>query len=290
MWFLSSFYVFVSLDDPPRVAANLRAFSQARGLRGLVILAKEGFNAGLAAPNPEALAEAKSLFREIAAGAPLDEKDSTHEKAPYQGFQIKLRDEIVSLGRPDLLPTPTARKLSPEEWDQAIDGGAILLDTRNTYESRIGSFPGAIKPALRAFSEFPEAVRQANLPKDRPILIFCTGGIRCEKAAAALNEQGYERVYQLDGGILRYLEKTGGGRWDGECFVFDHRVAVTRELEPTSRFGLCPLCGQAAEHEVRCLHCARPTRLCPECRDLGVCSKNCRHHHHELKRPPRRFD
>lgn len=285
MWAISSFYSFHPISDPAKVGAELTAFAETNGLHGLVILAKEGFNAGLAAPDEATLARAKEYFRNLQASPDLDEKDSTHPNPPFQDFQVKIRSEIVSLGRPDLFPRKSLRKLSAEQWDQAIREGGYLLDTRNTYESRIGSFRGAYKPELEKFSEFPEEVRRNPPPKDRPLLIFCTGGIRCEKALIALEEQGYDNVYQLNGGILRYLEETGGGEWEGECFVFDKRVAVTRELKTTETYALCPLCGSAAEIEISCDHCGQPARLCPDCHDLHVCSKNCRHHRHELHRP-----
>lgn len=285
MWAITSFYSFHPIQDPIKVGEELKAFAEANGVRGLVILAHEGFNAGLAAPDEATLARAKEYFRRLQSSADLDDKDSLHEKPPFQDFQVKIRPEIVSLGRPDLVPKKSVRKLSSSEWNQAIRDGGYLLDTRNTYESRIGSFRGAHKPRIDKFSEFPDEVRKNPPPKDRPLLIFCTGGIRCEKAIIALEEQGYDNVYQLNGGILRYLEETGGGEWDGECFVFDKRVAVTRELATTETYGLCPLCGSAAEHEISCGHCGKESRLCPDCRDLQVCSKNCRHHRHELGRP-----
>lgn len=277
-WIVSSFYRFEPLDSPETVAAELHQLAEAANLHGLVILAHEGFNAALAAPSEEALEKAKSFFRALGRTNDLDEKDARAETPAFRNFQVKIRPEIVSLGRPDLRPSGRKNKLSAAAWDQAIRDGAYILDTRNAYESRIGSFRGAVKPDIRQFSDFPEVVKQNPPPKDRPILIFCTGGIRCEKAIHALEEQGYENVHQLDGGILRYLETSSAENWEGECFVFDHRVAVTKTLEPTRTYAFCPLCGFAAEKQIHCRNCGKEACLCPDCEPQSVCSKNCRYH------------
>lgn len=252
-WHITAFYRFSEVPDPAALKAELLEKAGPLGMKALIILATEGLNGTAAFPD----AAARSRFQDWLRGkfGDIDFKDSESDIAPFRRLVIKLRPEIVTLKRPDLRPAGPRRHLAAAEWDRAVAAGAILLDTRNRFESRLGTFRGALTPEIARFEEFPEAVRRANLPKDRPILIFCTGGIRCEKAILALEEQGYGDVAQLEGGILKYLEETGGGSWDGECFVFDDRVALTAGLEPTARFTLCPTCGNPQPRVTACTGC-----------------------------------
>ncbi|MBX2989097.1 MAG: hypothetical protein KF802_14500 [Bdellovibrionaceae bacterium] len=280
-WHITTFYHFAPVADPAALKEHLRERGQALGMKALIILAAEGLN-GTAGFTSEAErdqfeSELNAFFR-----AALDFKRSLSVIPPFRKLSIKIRPEIVSLGRPDLVPARQANRLSAAQWDQAIAEGAVLLDTRNLDESRIGSFRGALLPDIGRFEQFPAAVEKMNLDPQQKILIFCTGGIRCEKAALALSEQGFRDVHQLDGGILRYLEETGGGSWEGECFVFDDRVAVDTRLQPSQRYRLCPHCGRPADQVLSCGQCGKEARLCPECatRSPVTCSKNCRHHAH----------
>lgn len=287
-WFLTSFYHFTPLQSPTETKTQMISRWSPLGLLALVILGKEGINGTVAAPTAELRSQLQEWLRETF--GITDFKDSEASgKAPFRKFSIKLRPEIVTLGRPDLKPHGPHRHLSPTDWEEAIASGGILLDTRNLYESRIGTFQGALIPEIDRFEQFPEAVEKMNLPKDKQILIFCTGGIRCEKAILALEEQGFQNVAQLEGGILNYFEKTKAEKWDGECFVFDHRVAVKKDLSPSDKYGLCPLCGDPAEEWITCVECGTKRKVCDSCVQESdpVCSKNCRYHH-ELKTSGRR--
>ncbi|MBX3040371.1 MAG: hypothetical protein KF789_06640 [Bdellovibrionaceae bacterium] len=279
-WFLTSFYLFTPLRDPKTTKAEILARWEPEGIRALVILSNEGLNGTIAAPSAESRQQFQAWMTETFGTMEFKDSESTG-KSPFRKFTIKLRPEIVTLGRPDLKPTGPHRHLSATEWEKAIESGAILLDTRNLYESKIGTFKGALIPPIDRFEEFPAAVDQMNIPKDQQILIFCTGGIRCEKAILAMEERGYQNVSQLDGGILKYFEDTKGDKWDGECFVFDYRVAVKKDLTPSERYTLCPLCGDPAEHPATCVQCGTEKPLCEACaaEPAPVCSKNCRYHH-----------
>jgi UPF0176 protein len=161
------------------------------------------------------------------------------------------------------------------------DPEVVVLDTRNDYEVDIGKFKNARDFRTKEFQEFPESLKQSDIHPDQKVLIYCTGGIRCEKAILAMEEQGYKNVYQLDGGILNYLKEYPDGAFDGECFVFDYRVAVDSRLEPSQQYTLCPHCGQPAGGPViQCEQCGRDEVICSSCTASGeaTCSKNCSHH------------
>lgn len=153
----------------------------------------------------------------------------------------------------------------------------VLLDTRNSYETAIGKFRGAVDPGIEAFHEFPGFIQKAGLPKNKTVMMYCTGGIRCEKALLEMEKQGYEHVYQLEGGILAYLEQFPDKNFEGECFVFDHRVAVDQHLRPSTVYGLCPHCGHAGNVEIRC-SCGTVQKVCSTCYSTAsrkTCSKRC---------------
>ena len=174
-------------------------------------------------------------LRALPGFADLKHKESAALAPPFPRLRIRLKKEIVTLGRPDILPhRKTGTYVSGEEWNRLIeDPDVLVIDTRNHYEYEVGTFPNAIDPETDSFREFPEfAQKLAAESKDRPLAMFCTGGIRCEKATALMLELGFDEVYHLQGGILRYLEEMSAedNRWDGECFVFDTRVAVDRDL------------------------------------------------------------
>ncbi|RYZ68556.1 MAG: hypothetical protein EOP05_16245, partial [Proteobacteria bacterium] len=204
---------------------------------------------------------------------------------PFRRFGVRMREEIVTLGKPEVQPLPPKSKthLSPDEWDQALaQEDVVVLDTRNWYETRIGTFKKAIDPKLEEFSEFSEYVAKAEIPKDKKVLIFCTGGIRCEKAIVEMHDQGFENVFQLDGGILNYLAEKPNQNFEGECFVFDNRVAVDQKLQPSLQYALCPHCGQPADQDISCLRCDIDAKICVTCANeeaKNTCSKNCANHY-----------
>lgn len=264
-----SFYRFAPLADYRALREPLLQAGRERALLGTVLLAPEGINATLAGARSDLVSLLEWLGRRPGLEG-LAGRWSLAAGAPFRRLRVRLRAEIVSLGRPDLdVPGLTGERVAPEEWNRLIaDPDTLVVDTRNRYEIDVGRFPGAVDPGTASFREFPAFVdRRLADERDRPIAMYCTGGIRCEKATAMLRGMGYTRVYQLEGGILGYLEQmadTPENRWEGECFVFDSRVAVDRELAPG--------------HYVQCHACRRPLSeadlASPHYRE-GVSCPNC---------------
>ena len=164
-------------------------------------------------------------------------KYSESEDCAFRKMNVRLKKEIISMGDPSVKPHEfTGNHIDPKEFKKWLDEGkeVTILDTRNDYEVRMGTFDGAVDLDIRSFRAFPKAVAESDLPKDKPVVMFCTGGIRCEKASVVMLKEGYQKVYQIHGGILNYFEETGGAHWDGECFVFDRRVGIDGELNETT--------------------------------------------------------
>lgn len=283
---IAAFYAFANLleADLPEISKRLTERAQQRSVRGLLILGVEGVNATVSGQRSD-IESFLELAAEIVGHPRIDAKWSEAPRAPFRKFAIKIRDEIVTLGKPELKPdlVHPSRRMSPEEWDKALqEEDVIVIDTRNWYETRIGKFKKAVDPDISEFTEFPEYVKNSGIPKDKKVLIYCTGGIRCEKAILEMESQGFKNVHQLEGGILAYLEKFPDRGFEGDCFVFDHRVAVDQHLRPSGRYGLCPHCGQPAATRVDCARCDSEALICANCHDesesLRTCSKNCAHH------------
>jgi UPF0176 protein len=242
-----TFYRFVRLTDLPTLRSTIEAEAAARALTGTVLLADEGINATLAGA-AEALAAMRELLRGFPEFAPMRFRSSSASAANpvFHRLKVRIKTEIVRLDQPGVAPDRrTGEHVDAQRWNELLDDpDVVVLDTRNGYEIRVGSFPGAVDPQTRSFRQFPGYVN-ANLDPavHRRVAMFCTGGIRCEKASAWMLDQGFETVYQLDGGILQYLETVppGENRWRGECFVFDQRVSVDDELREGS-FVLCFAC------------------------------------------------
>ena len=242
---VASFYRFTELAEPQALRDTLAARCAEFGLRGTILLAAEGINATVAGPAHGV----EGLLAHLARLPGLDALRVARSQAPRNPFRrlkVRLRPEIVTLGIPGIAPQRrTGTHVTPREWDALLaDPRVVVLDTRNDYEFRIGHFERAEAPPIGHFREFPRFVAARFAADERPpVAMFCTGGIRCEKASAYLLEQGFDEVYQLDGGVLRYLAETPAGesRWQGDCFVFDERVAVDGELRPAG-YEQCPGC------------------------------------------------
>jgi UPF0176 protein len=232
---VASFYQFTALPDHAVLQPPLRSFCAGHGLRGTVLLAPEGIN-GTIAGSAGAVAELIEALRAGAFGAPafnqLKLKFSAAQKQPFQRLKIRLKREIVALGQPHADPRITVGTyVQPEDWNAVLaDRATFLIDTRNDFEVEMGSFQGAVNPHIARFSDFAEFARK-NLDPDKHqrIAMFCTGGIRCEKASAFLLAEGFAEVLHLQGGILNYLERIPAkqSRWLGECFVFDERITLS---------------------------------------------------------------
>jgi UPF0176 protein len=244
-----SFYRFTDIRNPAGLQRELQALCESEGLLGTILLAGEGVNGTLAGPRDVLERVLDRLQELLGLDSLLQCRWTGASSAPFRRMRVRVKEEIVALGRPELRPQErTGRHVSPAEWNALTERpDTLLIDTRNRYEIEIGSFPGAVDPGTDSFRQFPAfADSLPERDKNRPVAMFCTGGIRCEKASALLLERGFRKVYQLQGGILNYLERMGGddNRWRGECFVFDSRVAVDRDL---------------AEGEyVQCHACRRP--------------------------------
>jgi len=232
---VASFYRFLDLADPKAFRDELQSFCDTREVLGTILVAAEGFNGTICGSEEAILGTFDWIRQRLALETPIEARWTESDEAPFRRMRVRVKKEIVTLGRPDILPhRQTGRYVPPEEWNSLIDNPDVLvIDTRHHYEVEVGSFPRAVDPGTDSFRQFPEFAKQlAETSRDRPLAMFCTGGIRCEKATALMLELGFDEVYHLQGGILRYLQETpeAENRWQGECFVFDTRVAVDRDL------------------------------------------------------------
>ena len=245
---VSAFYHFTRFDDPSALREPLAAALREHELRGTVLLAGEGVN-GTIAGSRSGIDAAMATLRALPGCLALEHKESTAETMPFYRLKVRLKKEIVALGVPDIDPVrEVGTYVDPLDWNDLIaDPDVVVIDTRNDYEVEIGSFDGAINPKTPTFRDFPKWFEDHRTElESKKVAMFCTGGIRCEKATSFLKHHGVEDVYHLKGGILKYLEAVPEteSRWRGECFVFDHRVAVGHGLE-------------IGEHEL-CHACRRP--------------------------------
>jgi UPF0176 protein len=239
---VAALYQFTPLPDFEELQPQLKAFCREGGIKGILLLAPEGIN-GTVAGSREAIDKLRRFLE--ARFHALEYKESWAEKMPFHRIKVRLKKEIVTLGVPGVDPSKAVGTyVAPEEWNTLIaDPDVLVLDTRNSYEIEIGTFQGALNPQTLSFSEFPDFVKTLDKTKHRKIAMCCTGGIRCEKASSYMLSQGFEEVYHLKGGILKYLETVPPEQslWEGECFVFDGRVAVGHGLD-MGHYGLCHGC------------------------------------------------
>ncbi|MCH8550542.1 MAG: rhodanese-related sulfurtransferase [Natronospirillum sp.] len=264
-------YRFVSLDDHRSLREPLKTFLETHQIRGTLLLASEGIN-GTVAGSREAIDSLKDWFSRDSRFNGIDYKESLSDTQPFYRTKVKLKKEIVTLGVEGIDPQRVVGTyVEPADWNRLItDPDVVVVDTRNEYEVGIGTFKGALNPHTESFREFPEFVAQNLDPrKHRKVAMFCTGGIRCEKSTAYLKEQGFDEVYHLHGGILRYLEEVSESEslWEGECFVFDNRVTVNHALLPGD-YQLCGACRAPLSAEDRkSSHFVRGIS-CPHCIDV----------------------
>ncbi|MGL5115205.1 MAG: rhodanese-related sulfurtransferase [Beijerinckiaceae bacterium] len=265
---VAAFYRFHALPGHAALREPLLACCQAKDATGILLLAEEGVNATLACPEP-AMASLMAGIEAIL-GFSLEPKFSHAPVAPFKRLKVRLKKEIVAIGDPTVDPTrEVGRYVAPKDWNALIsDPEVLVIDTRNGFEHAFGSFEGAVDPGTENFSDFPAYVREKlACDRDRPIAMFCTGGIRCEKATSLLVREGFTNVSHLDGGILKYLEDVPAERslWRGGCFVFDGRVSLTHGLV-VADLSLCLNCNAPVDAEGRasplyeegvcCAHCA----------------------------------
>jgi UPF0176 protein len=261
-----SAYQFTPLDDLGALREQLLTAALAQQLKGTVLLSREGINLFVAGRSSGIQIFLEEL-RRVPGLETLTPKLSHSAQQPFGRMQVKIKKEIITFGLPDIDPARRpARKLSPEILKRWLDEGRriILLDTRNEYEVKLGTFRGAVDPGIKRFRDFPAAAaRFTDSIKSSTVVTFCTGGIRCEKAAPFLEQQGWSDVYQLDGGILKYFEACGGAHFEGECFVFDERVGVDAALRETG--------------STLCNHCQLPLTAAEQRDPRYVADKSCPH-------------
>lgn len=226
-------YKFISLDGLPQLQQDLLNQCSSLALKGTILISPEGINISLAGPFA-AINAFKTFLRNDERFSDMTFRESESGLQPFRLLKVKIKKEIITLRDPASNPIPQrAPHLSPQQFKQWLDENRdmVVFDTRNDYEVQFGTFENALNLQLNHFSELPNAIH--DLPKDKPIIMFCTGGIRCEKAAVHMLNQGFSEVYQLDGGILNYFKEVGGAHYHGECFVFDERVSVKPDLSPS---------------------------------------------------------
>ena len=265
---VAALYKFAPLKDLKTLQQTVLLVCKENDISGTLLLADEGIN-GTISGKRDAMDKALAYLRSIPGLADLEHKESIAHDAPFLRLKIRIKKEIVTIGVPDVSPTKTVGTyVAPRDWNKLIaDPDVIVLDTRNDYEVTLGTFRNALDPNLATFRAFPEFVQQ-NLhnQKHRKVAMFCTGGIRCEKASSYMKQMGFNEVYHLKGGILKYLEEVPAEQslWDGECFVFDQRITVRHGLE-TGSYDMCQSCRwplSAADKEnskyiegIACHHC-----------------------------------
>lgn len=273
---VAALYKFASVTDAGKRRDALAELCDAAGIKGTILIAREGLNGTVAGTDP-AIEQVLSGIRSIPGFEELEVKFSRAAAMPFHRMKVRIKPEIVTMGQPDIDPlADVGQYVAPADWNALIsDPDTIVIDTRNDYETAVGTFKGAIDPDLKTFRDFPawfRAERERLLGQGKPpkVAMFCTGGIRCEKSTNYLMGQGVEDVYHLKGGILKYLEEVPqqDSKWDGDCFVFDARVSVRHGLAEGPHI-LCYACRRpllpedrnnpAFEEGVACHHCVDET-------------------------------
>jgi UPF0176 protein len=267
---VATFYQFVKLPDVAELRSSLLSHCQGQKIKGTILLAQEGIN-GTIAGTRDAIDSVFAYLRSDARLANLEHKESFAEKMPFDRLKVRIKKEIVTLGLPEVDPTEqVGTYVSPEEWNAIVsDPEVVVIDTRNAYEVGIGTFKGAQNPNTNSFREFPNYVQQHLDPNQhKKVAMFCTGGIRCEKASSFMLSQGFQEVYHLKGGILKYLEEVPPDEslWQGECFVFDQRVTVQHGLEAGTH-EMCWGCGHPVSQADKASPQYEPGISCPHCHD-----------------------
>ena len=276
----TAMYHFVSLPHFKTLREPLLQFCVAREIKGTLLLADEGIN-GTVAGSEKSILELLHYLKHDAIFEGnfknLSHKESWSDKHPFYRTKVKLKKEIVTLGVPGVSPTKmVGTYVKPQDWNAIIsDPDVILIDTRNDYEYAIGSFKNAINPKTNTFREFPDYVKtHFNPKKHKKVAMFCTGGIRCEKASSYMISEGFDEVYHLEGGILKYLEEVNPEEslWQGECFVFDQRVAIKHGLE-VGNYDQCYACRYPLSQEDMKSENYTPGISCPYCFDKHTLQK-----------------
>ena len=272
-YLVAALYKFVVIDDQPAFQAQLRDICRQCDMMGTLLIASEGLN-GTISSSYDGMVKFVTWLRSLPAFADITIKYASHQDRPFHRMKVRLKKEIVTMGCADIYPSQNAGTyVEPREWNKLIsDPNVMVVDTRNAYETAIGTFQGAVDPKTNSFRDFPKWAQQlADLPEDqkpKKLAMFCTGGIRCEKSTALMRQYGFDDVYHLKGGILKYFEDVAAddSLWQGECFVFDSRVSVDHNLTKGS-YELCFACRMPVTQEDMTKDTYLPGMSCPHCYD-----------------------
>ena len=261
-------YRFIDLPDRDELRAPFLEICLELELKGTVLLSPNGINFFVAGTH-EAVEQYVSFLEADERFQGISLHISYSEYQPFKRMLVRLKNEIISLGMDEIKPAERkGQYIQPKEFKKWLDEGkeVMILDTRNDYELRVGTFENAIDLDIKSFREFPEATKKLEQDKSTPVVMFCTGGIRCEKASVVMENQGWENVYQIKGGILGYFKECGGAHWNGDCFVFDKRVSVNTELEESDHV-LCFECRNPLSVEEQKSEDYVIEQYCPYCID-----------------------
>jgi UPF0176 protein len=285
------YYNFTPLD-PARLEIFCRIHRRtcaSLNLLGRVFIASEGIN-GTLAGLPEDIESYKKYLWSIPGFEQTEFKQESCDVLPFERLSVRIRPEIVALKSPQPITQKIGGEgyLEPHDWRKALespDKDYILIDVRNNYESRIGRFKGAVAPDVENFYDFPQWLKNENIDKNKKVLMYCTGGIRCEKFSTYMKQEGFKEIYQLHGGIINYAHKEGGKHFEGKCFVFDDRMAVEVNPEESGPISRCAISGVPCDTYINCanMECNKLFLCAPEAalKMEGCCSEEC-------KRSPRR--
>lgn len=274
------YYKYVPIADPAQFVAEQKILCQKLHLKGRILIAQEGLN-GTVCGTTEQAEQYKTTLRNDSRFSDIEFKEHDYEVNPFPKLKVKLRQEIVTLGVTDLSPEEAGQHLSPEQWHElAQQDDVVVLDVRNNYESTIGKFQNAITPDIDNFRDLPVWLQKHQELKDKKVLIYCTGGVRCEKASGLLKRSGVQVVYQLHGGIINYGKHIPDGLWQGSCFVFDDRMAVpVNDEEHHQVISECRYCKTPTDTYYNCcnMECNALILLCSDCRAKSnqACSLEC---------------
>ena len=278
-----AFYLFTPIEDPYAEVEKHHAFFQDRDIRSRIYISHQGINAQMSALKEHAL-EYIAWMREDARFREIEFKCHTYHEQVFPRATVKVKEQLVALDH-NADPTQGGEHVSPARWKEMLKEAkeeVLLLDVRNDYEWKIGHFKGAVKPRLDIFRKFPQYARELKEsydPKKTKVMMYCTGGIRCELYSALMKQEGFETVYQLDGGIIKYGLEEGSDEWAGKLFVFDDRLAVPLS-EKEDVISSCLHCQKPSDTYYNCanMDCNELFTCCPECADvfLGCCKQECK--------------
>jgi UPF0176 protein len=284
------YYKFSEIDNTEAYCKEHRTFLKELGVLGRVYISPEGIN-GTLGGTPEKMQAYKEYLRSLPGFEDTEFKTDLHDEIPFAKLVCKVRQEIVAIHVDELDPKNGGYHMPPSEWRKTMESGEdyVMIDVRNDYESNVGHFEGAIKPPVENFYDFPKWLEEAEeaIPKNKKVLMYCTGGIRCEKFSVLMKKKGWDDVNQLHGGILNYAKEEGGVHFKGKCFVFDDRLVVPVNKESLEPIARCEITGKPADSYINCanMECNKLFVCSEEGAEMmqGCCSEECRQS--EYKRP-----